>query len=346
MKKFLLVFVFVPIILFPQNVMSIDNIQATVLDTVSLDINITNSQQFVAFQTDIKLPLNFTYINNSASLTSRANGHILSANLLAGNVLRVLAFTLNQNTFNGDSGAVLNFRLAVGDSAGLFPIELITPIISNSNSQNILTTYLNGFVTVQEMVVSVELTTFYGNRTADGIQLFWTTATELNNHGYFIERQFEDLQWEIIGFIEGKGNSQNIEYYSFIDHVNSYQRMNRISYRIKQVDYAGNYEYYGSISFSCENSPNEFQLFANYPNPFNPTTRIGVFSINSTDIEFIISDISGGIVRKEIKNIPSGYSEIEWDGKNSENIALPAGIYIYTVRGRDFIQTKKMILLR
>jgi len=345
MKPIIILWLFAASI-YGQNVMSVPDYSGRFHDTIAIDIKINNVNNFVAFQTDVVLPTQVTYIPNSAVLTGRSNGHTISATLLPNNVLRILAFSINQSPFVGDTGSVVKFKVKLKTEPGSYPVELINPIISNSNSQNILTTFFNGFVTVQEMVVSVELTIFYGNRTTDGIQLFWSTATELNNQGYFIERQLEDSQWEIIGFIEGKGNSQNIEYYSFVDPVNYYQRMNRISYRLKQVDYAGNYEYYGSISFFPENSPNQFQLFANYPNPFNPLTKIGVYSIYSTEIELIISDINGGLIWKEKRGIPSGYSEFEWDGKNSGNIDVPTGIYFYSVRNQDFIQTKKMILLR
>lgn len=78
--------------LLPQNIMFIRDIQTQILDTVSISLHINNSEAFVAFQTDVKIPEGFTYINNSANLSERANGHILSANLIPGNILRVLAF--------------------------------------------------------------------------------------------------------------------------------------------------------------------------------------------------------------------------------------------------------------
>lgn len=346
MNKLLVLLVILPASLLSQNIMFIKNIQSHILDTVSLNLSIDNSGQFVAFQTDIKIPEGFTYINNSATLTSRANGHILSANLLPANILRVLAFAINQNYFNGDSGAVMKFELILGDSAGVFPIELVNPIISNANSQNILTSFINGELTIIDTIVPVKMTTFYGSKTKKFIQLFWTTATELNNKGFYIERQLGYLGWETIGFVAGKGISQITEYYSFFDNVSSYQMMNVISYRLKQVDYDGSYQYYDSISFTAEKTTEDYILFTNYPNPFNPSTVIGVYLRKYAEVEFLITDINGSVIKKEIKNIPQGYSEIIWDGKNSESIPVPAGVYFYSIQTQDFIKANKMILLR
>lgn len=346
MKKLFYFLFFIPTVIFSQNILSIDSSDVYVSDTLTVNVQITNYQSFVAFQTDIVIPNNFTYLNNSAVLTARANGHILSANLLSGNILRVLAFAINQLSFNGDTGSVMRFKIVAGDSVGLFSLELVNPIISNSNSQNILTGFSNGVVNVQEMLVSVELTTFSGRRTSGGIDLFWTTASETNNRGYSVERLYEGRQWETIGFVEGKGSSLTTGYYSFFDPVSTYQKLNTISYRIKQIDFSGECEYFNTISFSPESKPDGFELYANYPNPFNPSTIIPLYSANSSEIELTILDIKGDLIRKEKLSIPSGYSEFLWDGKNSKNIDVSAGIYLYSVKSKDSCLTKKMILFR
>lgn len=346
MKKLFFLLFFFPTIIFSQNILSIDSSEVYVSDTLNVNVQITNYQSFVAFQTDIVIPNNFTYLNNSAVLTARANGHILSAHLLSGNILRVLAFTIDQTSFNGDTGSVMRFKIVAGDSVGLFPLELVNPIISNSNSQNILTGFFNGVVNVREMLVSVELTTFSGRRTSAGIDLFWTTASETNNRGYSVERLYEGQQWETIGFVEGKGSSLTTGYYSFFDPVSTLQNLSRTLYRIKQIDFSGEYEYFNTISFLPEKKPVGFELYANYPNPFNPSTIIPVYSIISSEIELTIVDIKGDLIRKEKISIPSGYSEFLWDGKNSKNIDVSAGIYLYSIRSKDFCRTKKMILLR
>jgi hypothetical protein len=275
---------------FSQNILSLNNVQASLYDTVQVDIVITNSDSFVAFQTDIKIPDGINYLNNSSTLTDRANGHILSTNLLTGNILRILAFTLSQSPFTGDTGAVMNFKLITGDSLGVFPLELINPIISNANSQNILTSSINGSITVFDTVVSVELSTFYGIRKHDGIELIWSTASETNNLGFFIERQINSLPWEIIGFVDGKGNSTSRKNYSFFDEFICSMENNNLSYRIKQVDYNGDYKYYDSIFFIPLSIPNSFRLYQNYPNPFNPSTIIGFFLPVSKELILSIFD--------------------------------------------------------
>lgn len=331
--------------LLPQNIMFIRDIQTQILDTVSISLHINNSEAFVAFQTDIKIPEGFTYINNSANLSERANGHILSANLIPGNILRVLAFSFNQNSFYGDTGVVLYFKLIAGDTTGIFPIELINPIISNSNSQNILTHFINGQITVSSIIVSVQMPIFYGIRNDNGIQLFWKTNNKENIQCFFIERQFSNSEWEPIGFVN-YDNHSNQSYFTFVDVLKYHQKMNAISYRIKQVDSDGTTKYFDTISFEPENKSEKFQILMNYPNPFNSSTKIGIFSSLKTEIDFIITDVCGRMIKKETKTISSGYSEFEWDGKNSENIQVPSGIYFYSMSNQEFTKTIKMLLLR
>lgn len=52
------------------------------------------------------------------------------------------------------------------------------------------------------------------------------------------------------------------------------------------------------------------------------------------------------MIKKETKTISPGYSEFEWDGKNSENIQVPSGIYFYSMSNQEFTKTIKMLLLR
>jgi len=131
-----------------QNSMNIKSISGQPGDTITIELEINNSDDFVAFQTDIQLPDQVQYLVNSAQLTNRANGHHLSANLLTGNVLRVVTYSLNQTPFIGNNGSVLYFRVILGSQPGNYTLTLLDPIISDDNSMNILNNSSDGSVTI------------------------------------------------------------------------------------------------------------------------------------------------------------------------------------------------------
>ena len=103
--------------------------------------------------------------------------------------------------------------------------------------------------------------------------LNWETATELNNYGFEVERlvlSAERQAWDKIGFVNGNGNSNSPKDYSFVDDKVS---AGKYSYRLKQIDNDGQFEYSKTINVDF-NGVKKFELSQNYPNPFNPTTTI------------------------------------------------------------------------
>ncbi|MEJ2493892.1 MAG: phytase [Ignavibacteriaceae bacterium] len=88
--------------------------------------------------------------------------------------------------------------------------------------------------------------------------------------------------------------------------------------------------------------PETFKLFQNYPNPFNPTTRIQYSIASKQFVSLRVYDSLG----KEVKILvneerPAGTYEVNFTSKD-----LPSGTYFYKIKAGDFVQTKKMILLR
>jgi|GEM_PF-2144362 len=154
MRTFIL-FCLISIFLYGQNTMFIPDYSGSFNDTLVIDIKINNANNFVAFQTDIELPTQSLYIPNSAVLTERSNGHIISASLIQNNLLRVLAFSINQSPFLGDSGSVAKFKIKLKTEPGVYPILIINPIISNANSENILTSFSNGSLTIYSPKINI-----------------------------------------------------------------------------------------------------------------------------------------------------------------------------------------------
>jgi len=89
-----------------------------------------------------------------------------------------------------------------------------------------------------------------------------------------------------------------------------------------------------------------FNLQQNYPNPFNPSTLIKYSVVNSANVSLKIYDVLGNEVATLINEEKlSGSYEVVFDTKEgSQNLA--SGVYFYQLRAGDFVQTKKMILLR
>jgi len=99
-------------------------------------------------------------------------------------------------------------------------------------------------VTIQDPL-PIELLSFTANADHEFVRLHWATATETNNDFFTIERSTNLNDWEVLGFIDGAGNSSRPLQYVFTD----YNPLSGISYyRLKQTDYDGKYEYFGPLA--------------------------------------------------------------------------------------------------
>ena len=88
--------------------------------------------------------------------------------------------------------------------------------------------------------------------------------------------------------------------------------------------------------------PNQYKLYQNYPNPFNPTTKISYQIPTSGNVKITIYDLLGNEVSELInENKNAGYHEVDFNANN-----LSSGVYFYQIFAGNFIQSRKMILLR
>lgn len=127
-----------------QNVLYIDTISSGPNQIVTFNVYVVNSQNFVAFQLDIILPGVLTYVNNSATLTSRSNNHQLAVNLIGQQTLRLLAFSTTGLKFFGNTGSILRFQCKAKTEPGVYDLQIQNPILTDSSLQNIITNYYNG----------------------------------------------------------------------------------------------------------------------------------------------------------------------------------------------------------
>jgi len=93
--------------------------------------------------------------------------------------------------------------------------------------------------------------------------------------------------------------------------------------------------------------PENYSLGQNFPNPFNPITRIGYGLPTEDHVEIVIYNILGQEIRKLVsENQTVGYRFIVWDAKDQYGKNVPAGIYIYSMRTTGYHKTRKMVLLK
>ena len=100
-------------------------------------------------------------------------------------------------------------------------------------------------------------------------------------------------------------------------------------------------------SMTIENVPDEFVLYANYPNPFNPTTKIDYGLPKEANVSLVIFDILGREVVTLVNGLQEpGYRTITWNGTDAFGRNVSAGMYFYLLQAGDFRQVNKMILLK
>ncbi|MBI5808184.1 MAG: T9SS type A sorting domain-containing protein [Ignavibacteriales bacterium] len=230
---------------------------------------------------------------------------------------------------------------------------------------------VGGRLYINNEPLPVEITSIAASVSNNKVLLNWQTATEVNNYGFEIERSVAQISnlfnnWEKIGFVNGHGNSNSPKDYSFVD---ANPPSGKVQYRLKQIDTDGSFEYSQVVQVETE-LPKQFSLEQNYPNPFNPTTTIK-YSIPSVMVslpdEVRLSnhnnaDVIPSLSRDEVhvtlkiydllgREVATLVNENQKPGTYNYQFSigsyeLSSGIYFYQLQVGDFIQTKKMLIMK
>ena len=195
------------------------------------------------------------------------------------------------------------------------------------------------FYISENTVIPVELTSFTADVKGSTVILNWRTATELNNHGFEIQRKLESYDWAAIGFTAGQGTTTKQTTYSFQDNISD-MNVIKLYYRLKQIDLNGTTEY--SDEVTVVNKPRAYELYQNYPNPFNPSTTI-LYSIPTAGlVKITLYNTTGEAIKVLVNETKEpGVYNIYWNAAN-----LNSGVYFVRIEANNFTSTKKMILTK
>ncbi len=191
-------------------------------------------------------------------------------------------------------------------------------------------------------IIPVELTSFTASASVSSVTLNWSTATETNNNGFEVQRNSGE-GFVSVGFVTGKGTTTEVQNYTYVDNQ---LVPGTYTYRLKQVDYDGTFEYSSEIEVDVL-APKEFALNQNFPNPFNPSTMITFSLAVESKVTLKVFDVLGQEVMTLVnQNLGAGSHEYNFNASN-----FNSGVYFYRIEaagvdGRSFNSVKKMILTK
>ncbi|MEO8447738.1 MAG: sialate O-acetylesterase [bacterium] len=276
------------------------------------------------------------FINHSMKTYFYLNG--VSGNVSGGSVS---GDTLILNLINPSTANKLSYLPATRDHTDTQVFE--GPFLRNPRGLGALSFF--EFPIQDSLILPVELSTFGFSVTKRDVSLYWSTNSEQNNSGFEIQRfqQQVNSSWEKAGYINGNGSTNSVNAYSFVDRG---LISGRYLYRLKQIDFNGNYKYYDLNNEVVISIPLNFNLYQNYPNPFNPVTKINYDIPFDSKIVIKVIDNSGkeaAEILNEVQN--AGYHTVSFDGSN-----FPSGIYYYKLivssGNQKFVSTRKMLLIK
>jgi hypothetical protein len=185
--------------------------------------------------------------------------------------------------------------------------------------------------------IPVELTSFTASLIDGSVFLKWSTATELNNSGFEIERSINNKDFAKIGFVPGYGTTTESKSYSYTTNAQTTKQY----YRLKQVDFDGTFEFSSTVEVEGI-TPSVFSLKQNYPNPFNPSTKIAFTLPLESNVKISVYNLIGQKVVELVNSkFPAGNHSVDFNAAN-----LSSGIYLYKIEAGNFTSVKKMQLMK
>lgn len=184
-------------------------------------------------------------------------------------------------------------------------------------------------------LLPVELIDFSVRLKDNDLMLNWATASETNNEKFEIEESKDGREFQKIGEVEGKGTTLEQQDYSF--EVGNPK--NGISYyRLKQIDFDGQFEYSEIISIDIKGENRTVGEF--YPNPSKSgMVNLDYTSQNDDKILVSVLDVTGKLVVNQIQQVSNGDNNLSFDFSD-----LNTGIYIVKIGGAKKSTHRKIII--
>jgi len=175
--------------------------------------------------------------------------------------------------------------------------------------------YVDDVSLVTTVILPVELISFNAECNENSVHLDWSTASEINNDYFTIERSTDAMNFETIGTVNGNGNSNTVLNYTWTDDNPA---NGTAYYRLKQTDFNDAYEYHGIRTLSCEQGGN----ISVYPNPFEKNFTVQLSSNTTYPVTVEVMDRFGRKVH--IQKLETSITKIDLN-------SLPSNIYFVKV---------------
>ncbi|MFQ5706821.1 MAG: T9SS type A sorting domain-containing protein [bacterium] len=178
------------------------------------------------------------------------------------------------------------------------------------------------------VTTNVELASFQSAVQGSDVVLRWVTTRETNNYGFEVQRKDDLAGFKTIAFVEGHGTSSNRNTYEYLDRR---LQPGAYSYRLKQVDFNGQIELSSVLSVQIE-SPQNFKLDPNYPNPFRSQTTLFYELPERSFVTIKIYNVLGQEIAVLVsKELESGQHSVQWNGLDKNQQPVAAGMYFVTL---------------
>ena len=190
----------------------------------------------------------------------------------------------------------------------------------------------------------VELLSFSAYNQDDHVHLHWETATELNNFGFEVQRREEGAEWKTVGFVPGHGTRFYPQIYDWDDMLADLEipisQQRSITYRLKQVDRDGSFEYSPMVEVAFRPVTGSMVMDV-YPNPAHDRAAISVMLRDTRTVDIVVYDINGRAVRRVLEGRPleSGSYAFDIDAHS-----LPSGIYTIRISDESGVSMKPFVV--
>lgn len=191
-----------------------------------------------------------------------------------------------------------------------------------------------GCFDLMDFVMPVEMVFFNANMENGKVELTWQTASELDNEGFEVQKSSNGTSFNDLGFVNST-RSTGLKDYRYVDN-------NPISgtnyYRLKQMDYNGDFAYSDIVSVKNQNTVSPISI---YPNPIAANELVNVFvdSQNASNAKVSVYSISGAVISTTNHYLNDGLNKLAVETSN-----LTEGLYIISVDMNSKVYNKRLVI--